>query len=165
MRLEGISTIATANNFLVAYLPWYNRRFAVKPKKEGNLHRSPKGLDLRAILCVKTERTLKNDHTIQHERKLYQLEDRLRTKKVIVEDRIDGTMRITSKGVSVRFHQIAQRPMKQQQKEHPLVTRSTAHTPPADHPWRRWGRKHRRGATVEQAPPLPHPHTTATGLP
>jgi transposase len=167
MRLERISTIEEANAFLVSYLPWYNRRFAVKPKKEGNLHRSSKGLDLHAILCVKTERTLKNDHTIQHEKKLYQIENRLRTKKVIVEDRIDGTMRITSKGVSVRFHQIAQRPMKQQ-KEHPLVTRSTAHTPPADHPWRRWGRKHRtRGATVEQAPPSPHAPNTPTrkGLP
>ena len=165
MRLDGISTIAAANNFLVAYLPWYNRRFAVKPKKEGNLHRSPKGLDLSAILCVKTERTLKNDNTIQHERKLYQIQDRLRTKKVMVEDRIDGSMRITSKGVSVRFHQIAHRPVTPQS-ERPVVTRSTAHKPPPDHPWRRWARKHRtRGATVEQAPPLPHVPTTATGLP
>ena len=67
-------------------------------------------LDLDTILCIKTERTLKNDHTIQHNRKLYQIEDRIRTKKVMVEERIDGTMRITSKGVSARFHQIVQRP-------------------------------------------------------
>jgi transposase len=166
MRLEGVSTIEEANRFLVSYLPWYNRRFAVKPKKDGNLHRSPKGLDLNAILCVKTERTLKNDHTIQHERKLYQLEDRIRTKRVTVEDRLDGSMRITDKGVSVRFHQIVQRPVKQQ-RERPLVTRSKAHTPSADHPWRRWGRKPGTGercGTMEKAAPLPHSHTTATGL-
>ena len=61
-----------------------------------------------AILCIKTERTLKNDHTIQHERKLYQIEDRIRTKKVMVEERIDGSMTDSPKGLPVRFHQIAQ---------------------------------------------------------
>ena len=166
MRLERISTLEEANAFLVSYLPRYNRRFAVPPKKKENLHRSPEGLDLEAVLCMKTERTLRNDNTIQHERKLYQIEDRLRTKKVMVEERIDGAMRITSKGVSVRFHQIVQRPMKQQ-KERPLVTRSTAHTPPADHPWRR--RPNKRPTTPEhcgnreKVPPLPHSHRTATG--
>jgi hypothetical protein len=165
MRLERISTLEEANAFLVSYLPRYNRRFAVPPKKKENLHRSPEGLDLEAVLCMKTERTLRNDNTIQHERKLYQIEDRLRTKKVMVEERIDGAMRITSKGVSVRFHQIVQRPMKQQ-KERPLVTRSTAHTPPADHPWRR--RPNKRPTTPEhcgnreKVPPLPHPHRAAT---
>ena len=90
---------------------------------------------------MKTERTLKNDHTIQHERKLYQIEDRVRTKKVIVEDRIDGTMRITSKGVSVRFHQIAQRPPKEQ-KERPFLPKGKGHRPPIDHAWRPpWFRK------------------------
>ena len=103
MRLEGISTIEEANAFLVSYLPRYNRRFAVSPKKKENLHRSPGGLDLNAILCIKTERTVKNDNTIQHERKLYQIDDRIRTKKVTVEERIDGSMRITFKGASVRF--------------------------------------------------------------
>jgi len=167
MRLEGISTIDEANAFLVSYLPRYNRRFAVPPKKKENLHRSPEGLDLNAILCMKTERTLKNDHTIQHERKFYQIEDRVRTRKVMVEERIDGSMRITYKGASVRFHQIMQRPVKQE-KEHPVVTRSTAHTPSANHPWRRWwARKRRTGkgcGTMEKATPLPHSHSTATGV-
>lgn len=168
MMLQGISTMEEANRFLVAYLPWYNRRFAVQPKKKENLHRKVKGLDLDAVLCIRTERTLKNDHTIQHERKLYQIEDRLRTKRVMVEDRVDGSMRITSKGVSVRFHQIPARPVKEK-KERPLFTRSTAHTPSADHPWRRgWARKPRTGercGNMEKATPLSHSHTTATGLP
>jgi len=167
MRLEGICSIEEANRFLVSYLPRYNRRFAVPPKKEGNLHRSPQGLDLNAILCMKTERTLRNDHTIQHERKLYQIEDRIRTKRVMVEDRIDGSMRITHKGAPIRFHQIPARPIKQQQ-ERPIVQRSKAHTPPADHPWRRWwGRKRRTGkrcGIMEKAPPLPQSHSTAAGV-
>jgi len=167
MRLEGVRTLEEANRFLVSYLPRYNRRFAVPPMKKENLHRKVKGLDLAAILCMKTERTLKNDHTIQHERKLYQIEDGIRTKRVTVEDRVDGSMRITSKGVSVRFHQIPARPVKEM-KERPMVTRSTAHTPSADHPWRRWARRRRtekRCGNMEKATLLPHSHSTATGLP
>ena len=163
MRLEGIGTIEEANAFLVSYLPRYNRRFAVPPKKKENLHRKVKGLDLAAILCMKTARALKNDHTVQHDRKFYQVEDRIRTKKVIVEDRIDGSMRITYKGIAVRFHQIAQRPVAPP-KERPLVRRSTAHTPAADHPWRRWKPRTRgRRGTMEKALPLPQSDSTATG--
>jgi hypothetical protein len=144
MRLRGISALDEANRFLVSYLPWYNRRFAVPAKKKGNLHRNPKGLDLAAILCVKTERTLKNDHTIQHERRLYQIEDRIRTKRVIVEEHIDGSLRIVSKGVSVRFHQIAQRPP-QEQKQRPFLPKGKGHRPPIDHAWRPpWFRKSRK---------------------
>ena len=141
MRLRGIGTLDEANRFLVSYLPWYNRRFAVPAKKEGNLHRSPKGLDLDAILCTRTARTLKNDYTIRHERMLYQIEERVRTKKVMVEERIDGSLRIVSKGVPVRFHQIAQRPP-QEQKDRPFLPKGKGHRPPIDHAWRPpWFRK------------------------
>jgi transposase len=168
MRLEGISTMEEANKFLVSYLPWYNRRFAVQPKKKENLHRRPKGLDLDTILCMKIERTLKNDNTIQHNRKLYQIEDRLRTKRVMVEDRIDGTMRIRYNGVCVSFHEIMQRPVREQ-KEPPFCSRSTAHTPSAGHPWRRrWNKRPitpEHCGNMEKVPPLPHSHSTATELP
>jgi transposase len=164
MRLEGISTIEEANAFLVSYLPRYNRRFAVAAKKKGNLHRSPQGIDLNAILCVKTVRSLNNDSTIRHEKKVYQIEDKVRTKRVIVEDRIDGSMRITYKGKALRFHQIAQRPVILP-KEHPFVGRSTAHAPSADHPWKRWKPRRRRRGNMEKALPFPHSHTTATGIP
>jgi hypothetical protein len=36
---------------------------------------------LRDILCIKTERTVRNDNTIAHERKLYQLEEAMAGKK------------------------------------------------------------------------------------
>ena len=167
MRLRGISALDEANRFLVSYLPWYNRRFAVPAKKKGNLHRNPKGLDLAAILCVKTERTLKNDHTIQHERRLYQIEERIHTKRVIVEERIDGSMRITATGICLRFHQIEKRPPKEE-KERPFIPRGKGHTLPADHPWRWRGRKRgtrQRCGTRETAPPEPHAHSMARGAP
>lgn len=167
MRLEGISTIEEANAFLVSYLPWYNRRFAVPPKKKENLHRSPEGLDLNAVLCVKTERTLRNDHTIQHERKLYQIEDRIRTRRVAVEERIDGSMRITCEGRSVRFHEIVHRPTTPQ-KGRPFVARGKGHRPGIDHAWRppwfKKPRKEERPGTREKDPPLPHSHGAATEM-
>ena len=168
MRLEGVSTLEEANRFLVSYLPRYNRRFAVPPKKEGNLHRSPEGLDLNAILCIKTVRTVRNDHTIQHERKLYQIDDSIRATRVMVEERIDGSMRITAQGVPVRFHQIVARPAPPR-KERLFVAKSKAHRPSADHPWRQGRGRKRRTNTgcgiMEKAPPLPQSHSTATGVP
>jgi transposase len=167
MRLVGISTIEEANKFLISYLPRHNRRFAVPPKKRGNLHRKATGIDLDAILCTKTTRSIRNDHTIQHGKRLYQIDDRVRTKKIIVEDRIDGTMRLQHNGASVRFHEITQRPAKEQKASPPLTPRK-AHVPPADHPWRRaWSKRVRpaeeRCGNMEKAPPLPHSPSTATG--
>ena len=165
MRLRGVSTIEEANRFLVSYLPWYNRRFAVTPAKKENLHRRPNGLDLDAVLCIKTVRTINNDHTIRHNKKCYQIEDRARTKKVVVEDRLDGTMRLVQHCVSLRFHEIAQRPRKAQN-ERPIIARGKGHRPAPDHPWLRGrGRKGKRKTpcgNMENAMRLPHSHTTAT---
>lgn len=136
MRLWGISSIAEANDFLKEYLPIYNRRFAKKAAETENLHRSiPKGLDLHRILCIKTERTLKNDFTIAHDRKLYQIEEAVKTKKLMVEDYTDGSMAIWCKGQKVKFRQIAIKPEKPQ-KQTLRSGRSKASTPAKDHPWR-----------------------------
>ena len=88
--------IEEGNGFLKQYLPVYNRRFSVPARERSNLHRSlPKGLNLNAILCIKTERTLRNDFTIAHNKKLYQIEDRTRASKVMVHDHLNGSIRMT----------------------------------------------------------------------
>lgn len=143
MRLKGVSTIGEANRFLASYLPVYNRHFSVAPKKEENLHRAV-NIDLDTVLCIKTERTLKNDHTIQYKGRLYQIRDRICAKKVAVEELIDGTMRISRKGVAVRFHEIMQRPAAPP-KERPYIARGKGHRPPLNHGWRPpWFRKARK---------------------
>ncbi len=139
MRLKGVSTKAEGNKFLSSYLSVYNRRFSVAPKEHEDLHRTVKGIDLDAILCIKTERTVKNDHTIQYNGTLYQIEDRIRGKKVMVEELIDGTMRIRHKGVPVVFHKITKRPIVTE-KERPFVPKGKGHRPRPDH-WRpAWSR-------------------------
>lgn len=140
MRLKGISSIEEANRFLQEYLPGYNRRFSVKAKKEDNFHREiPRGLNLDRILCIKTERTLRNDYTISHEGKLYQILDKTNAKKVQVEERINGTMVITNGDSRLRFKEITERPERQQKK--PIILIFKKKKPPIpspNHPWRRF---------------------------
>jgi len=152
MRLRGIRTIEEANIFLEEYLPIYNQRFSVSPKERDNLHRPlGRGLDLDAILCKKTERTLRNDFTVAHNRKLYQVEETIQASKVMLQDRIDGSMRIYYKDRALRFREITERPLRQKK---PLTStkRTKPYTPPPHHPWRgfKFG-KHRyeRGKPIE----------------
>ena len=92
MRLEDIKSIEKANEFLQKYLPVYNKKFSVKAAKTTDLHRNiPEGLELDSILCIKEKRVLRNDFTIAYNGKLYQIEDNVRAKDVIIEERIDGS--------------------------------------------------------------------------
>ncbi len=138
MRLREIKTIEEGNQFLEEYLPLYNKRFSVSPREKDDVHRPlPRGIDLNAILCMKTERTLRNDFTVAHNHKLYQIEEATKASKVIVQDRMDGSMRITYQDRVLRFREITERPLKENKQ--PMVTRRRkAYIPPADHPWRRF---------------------------
>ena len=134
MRLKNIITIKQANEFLKSYWPKHNRRFAVKPFKQGNMHRPvPKGMDLDAILCRKTEHPLRNDFTIVHDKKLYQILDRTVGKKLTVEERINGAVYITYKGSRLKYKQIAARPLKKKPKPKPRKI----NRPSMEHPWKK----------------------------
>jgi hypothetical protein len=155
MRLRGIRTIEEANRFLEEYLPEYNSRFAVCPREKDNLHRPiGRGVNLDAILCIQTERTLRNDFTVAHNRKLYQVEDSIPSPKVMVQDRLDGSIRITYKNRALRFREISERPIPEK-KPVPMVRLRRSFTPPTDHPWRsfKFGKhRHERGRPIESQP-------------
>lgn len=140
MRLKGINTIKEANKFLKLYLPVYSKRFSVQPANNTDLHRPLlTGINLDKILCVKTARALRNDYTIAHNAKLYQIQDSLSAKEVIVEERVDGSMLITYKNRSLKFNEITTKPQKEKKvkSEYSQAFRPRGiHTPPKDHPWR-----------------------------
>jgi transposase len=142
MRLEGIKGKEEANRFLEKYLPIYSERFGVAARESGDLHRTaPKDMELRRILCIQHERVLRNDWTVEHENKLYQVLDSIRTKRVRVEQRIDGTMRLYAGEKRLRFREIVERPQRRQKlklSEWPLLIRRKVHIPAANHPWRRY---------------------------
>jgi len=137
LRLAGIATIEAANQFVEEWLPLFNRRFAVQPAQAADLHRPrPAHRELDRILCLKTTRCLRKDFTIAHQRGLYQIHDTLRATHVLVEEHVDGTMRITHQGRTLGFHAITSRPMKaaEAKKVHPP---RCPVTPRPDHPWRK----------------------------
>lgn len=155
MRLRGIRAIQEANRFLEEYLLGYNDRFAVCPKGKDDLHRPiGRGVNLEGILCLKTKRVLRKDFTVAHNCKLYQVEDHISTPKVIVQDRLDGSVCITYKNRTLRFREISERPISEK-KSPPVVSVRKSSTPPTDHPWRnfKFG-KHRyeRGRPIEIQP-------------
>jgi hypothetical protein len=137
MRLSGIKTLEEANEFLADYLPQFNRRFRVCPANDTNVHvRVPKYFNLDKYLCIKTERTVRNDNTITHNGRLYQIEEVVKTKKVIVEERLNSSLHIMGKGTSLRYREIAEKPVKIEQ----AIDLRRFHRPPKpaeNHPWRR----------------------------
>jgi len=139
LRLEKIKTIDGANDHLKHFLPKYAKRFAVKARKIDDLHRPiPDGMDLDGILCIKTARTLRNDFTIAHDRKLYQILDNVRTKKLMVEDRLDGSMIMRYKDAILKFKEITKRLKREPERKTYEFKLHTAYVPPANHPWRKF---------------------------
>jgi transposase len=137
LRLAGIATIEAANRFVEEWLPIFNRRFAVQPAQATDLHRPrPARGDLDRILCIKTTRCLRKDFTIAHQGRLYQIHDTLRATHVLVEEHMDGTMRITHQGRTLGFHAITSRPMKAAEAKKVHRPRCPV-TPRPDHPWRK----------------------------
>jgi len=142
MRLAGVNTQEGANRFVEKYLPGHNRRFSVPAVKGGNLHRKAPGKEeLRKILCLRTKRGVRNDATIRHCNKCYQLLDvpRRRTKKVIVEEWLDGSLRIRNNGAYLKYREIAPNLLRKPEGPPKAARRPRKrYIPPRDHPWRRF---------------------------
>ncbi|MFH1691160.1 MAG: ISNCY family transposase [Candidatus Omnitrophota bacterium] len=136
MRLKCVKSIEEGNKFLGGYLLIYARRFDVEPANSTDLHRPlPKNINLDKILCKKVEHALRNDFTVAHNKKLYQIKDNIRAQKVTVEERTDGSMLICHKGVSLKFKEVQSRPEKII-KQSPCIFPKKAHVPSKDNPWR-----------------------------
>jgi len=126
-----------ANQFLTGYLPIYNRRFAVQPAQAADLHHTrPTHQELNRILCLKTTRCLRRDWTVAHHGQLYQVRSNVRATHVIVEDRVDGTMRMTHNGRPLTYQAIGARPLRVPSP--PKIARpQRIVTPTRTHPWRK----------------------------
>ena len=137
LRLAEIATLEAANRFLEGYLPSYNQRFSVQPAQATDLHRPrPSAQALDRILCLKTTRVLRRDWTVAHHGHLYQVQTPVRTPRVMVEERLDGTLRLTHHGRLLTYEAITARPVR-------VPAPSTVSMPPRpgkptqDHPWRK----------------------------
>ena len=138
MRLVGVKSVDQANEFLIKYLPTHNTKFKVKAVLEVDLHRPALSMrELNKIFCIRDERTLQNDFTIAYEGKLYQIKDAVKTKKVTVEERMDGSLHITHRGLDLIYREIKTRAAKENPKKPVVIQEKQGRYQSPNHPWKR----------------------------
>ncbi len=136
MRLAGVTNIVEGNVFLESYLSEFNARYAREAAKQADFHRpiaNRRALD--TILAIKSERALRNDFTIAHDKKVYQIMSNIRAKKVTVEERTDGSLCITHNGHQLRYKEIVSRPVKPEESAE-RSRRLVINKPSESHPWK-----------------------------
>lgn len=164
MRIEGISTIEEANQFLDDFwIPFWNQRFAVEPADSKDRHRPlPKRTQLEVLFAETWTRVVTNDFTIRYKNRRYQIskEEAKRIRpgdKITVELRVDGSThfrwrnRYLTPVLIAEYHADpvhAAGPRRPRLKAPSPPTRSTEttssgkkarsklHRPAPDHPWR-----------------------------
>jgi hypothetical protein len=139
LRLNKICNKEEANKFLQKYLPRHNKQFRIAAENAVDLHRSvPSDMDLRKILCIKEQRSVKNDFTINFRGKLYQIQERIKSRTVTVEVWLDSSIHIVCDGKEVRTKELPI-PVREQiesaGKSHPGISYQK---PPKNHPWRQF---------------------------
>lgn len=137
LRLAGAATLEAANRCLEAYLPAYNQRFSVPSAQAADLHRPrPDRRELARILCLKTKRVLRRDWTVAHQGTLYQVQTNIRVPHVVVEERLDGTLRLTHHDQTLAYQVIASRPARAEASPQSAKARRQI-KPAGNHPWRK----------------------------
>ena len=138
MRLSGITSVDEANEFLKTFLPKYNRKFKKPAASKADLHRPAlHSRNLDKILCIKEERTVRNDFTVIYGSKLYQIEKATRAKMIIVEERLDGSLHITHNGQDLAYREVKPTSNRERPRVASLKLVKEPWIPPAGHPWRR----------------------------
>lgn len=140
MRLRGISSQKEANKFLEEeYMAIHNAKFSVKAKEDGNLHRSIDGYTFDDIFCLKEERKINNDMTVQYKNRWFQIEKDqptiVRPKETVeVWEKMDGTITIVLRKTKLNHTALLKKPTKQVLLKERIE--KTPWIPPKDHPWR-----------------------------
>lgn len=148
LRLKNVSTPAVANEYLQKeFIPQFNRRFAVEPQLNANLHRALSAAErtrLPAVLSRQYVRTVQNDFTVSFKNHWYQLAKSqsvlVRPKdRITVEARLNGSVYLRLRGQYVAYEALPQRPTKTTLRPWVLTARSVTRSwrPAPDHPWRK----------------------------
>src|SRR3989338_9893915 len=152
LRLGNISTAEEANIFLPkTFIPKFNGKFSVEQRNKTNLHKKlseKKKRQLPGIFSRQTERVVLNDFTFSFQKQWYQLTKEqpatiCKKDTVIVEERLDNTLRVRLRNTYLNYKVLPARPVKVGNAP-PWVLAKTlaeinagkAHTPPLNHPWR-----------------------------
>ena len=115
LRLRDISNKADANEYLWEdYIPEHNERYAVEPAAPADVHKELlPSHDLDAILSIQERRQVYNDSIVRYDNHLLLLAEGHGMRpgtKVVVEERLDGTLRIAREGRYFDFKEVQARP-------------------------------------------------------
>jgi hypothetical protein len=145
MRLAKINTPEEGNKFLQeVFLPKFNAKFAVVPAKKGDVHRKLLAQDkknINRIFSVQSERTVRNDFTIQFKNFWYQLTEvqpvTIRPKeKLLVEEWLNGTIHFSFREKYLTYIVLPEKPKKVKINPPLITTHKLNWKPPPDHPWK-----------------------------
>jgi len=140
LKLRGVKTTRAANKFLQdIFIEYANKKLAVEPKSDVNLHQSIEDYDLNSIFCLKYQRRLNNDNTIVYKNRFFLLAKQQsiilhNNEKVTVNVSFDKTIVLTARGHRLNYKEIEKRP--KQEKKPERVRKLYIHKPSANHPWR-----------------------------
>ena len=120
----------------------------MKAREQANVHRPALGdQELRRILSIQEKRVVRNDGTIRHETKLYQILNAAKSlKKVVVQERIDGKIYLVHEARDLAYRELHE-PLKQNAEVKLNKKKSfppKAVIPPVSHPWKGAGFEQRQ---------------------
>lgn len=75
LKLHGIKTMAEANRYIrEVFIPWYNQNLAVEPLEKSSAFVPYHGKSLDLVFCIKEQRVVNHDNTVQWDNKTLQIE-------------------------------------------------------------------------------------------
>ena len=148
LRLNNISTIPQANNFLEkTFISKFNAKFSVVPRSTANLHKKlikQEKNKFSSIFSRHYERTIRNDFTLSYKNIWYQLEATqavaiFKKDVITVEEKFDGILAFKLRGKYLNYKQLPERPVKIFKRSASWVLAKPLPIRPAvDHPWRKF---------------------------
>lgn len=146
MRLRSICSYEDANAFLPEFIQEYNRKFSVLPRSVGDNHaKLDQSQDLDFLFSVHDTRTITKDLLIHYDNITYQIKTtrppaNLMKRQVLITKNEVGLISAYLNGDPLELELI----QKQPKRAKVVSTKSLDHDayiPPADHPWRSYGKK------------------------
>ena len=159
MRLRKICDLAQGNALLEGlFLDDLNRRYAVSPHKDTDLHRAlAAGVLLEELLCVQEERVVGQDWCVRWQNRWLQITAEhvslcLPGRRVLVKQLAGGRLVAEHQGRRLVVKELAARPVPPKTKK-PVVN-NRHYKPSAEHPWNQAAAR-RAGPRVSLAPAAP----------
>ena len=160
LRLRGISDMEAGNAYLPEFREDFNRRFAVAPRSTHDAHRPLLKTDnLDLILTYQETRSLSKNLTVQYMHVVYQIQTNrpgyaLRNAKVTVCENAQREITILYKNKPLPYTVYHKAPRQAEVANSKTLDRQikSPWTPPAKHPWRRYGQHLNREPLPEDPP-------------